>query len=215
MSIFNLEGDQKGITISIIGKRYSGKSWLLVNRILLSEELLMGKFDELILIHPNYQYDIKYHKLDIKQIFTEFNQDLVEMIGEYAQKKYEKNNDYRLCLICDDCIGASDFGKNKKTPLDNLFYNSRHYGLSLIVVSQRIYGLPKSIRTQMDYVILFNTRNGNEYRDIYDSYGSEDKNEWKQLWKYSFKKRNEEERPFILIDTNRGIYYRNFNKLDF
>jgi hypothetical protein len=215
MPIFDFKDERKGITISIVGKRGSGKSYLLTKQILLHKDLLREKYDDIHLIHPNFLYDEKYHDINFTSVNTTFTEELVANICQEVREKYEEDNDYRACLIMDDVIGSMEFGKHKKTPLDECFYNSRHYGLSLIILSQRIYGLPKSIRTQMDYIILFPTRNGSERGDLYKEFGIEDKNEWEKLLKYVFTKRDEEDRPFLIIDANYEIYYRKFNRLDF
>ena len=210
--IFDLSGDTKGITLSIYGKRNSGKSYLLVNKILLSKQLLMGKFDEIYLIHPNYMYDLKYHKIQFTEIYTEFSQELVEYITEKVREKYEENDKYRACLIMDDSVGAEDFkGFNKATPLDKAYYNSRHYGLSLISLSQRFKATDFALRSQLDYVIFFKTRYRAEKKIIEESYGLDDKKKWEEIWRHTF----QEPYDFMMIDTKKDLIYRNFNQIEY
>jgi hypothetical protein len=210
--IFDLSGDSKGITISIYGKRNSGKSYLLVNRLLMSPQLLKGKFDEIYLIHPNVKYDLKYHKIQFTEVYEEFSQVLIEYITEKVRAKYEEDPKYRACLIMDDCVGSGDFkGFNKATPLDKAYYNSRHYGLSLITLSQRFKATDFSLRSQLDYVIFFKTRYRAEKKIIEESYGLDDKKKWEEVWLYTF----QDFYDFMLIDTKKDIIYRNFNRLEY
>ena len=71
MPIFNLQ-EGKGKRIGIFGSSGSGKSYLS-SQLFRSEDLLMGKFSEIFLIHPEYFAESSgenWKQLDIKNIYT-------------------------------------------------------------------------------------------------------------------------------------------------
>ena len=63
--------------------------------------------------------------------------------------------------------------------LDQIAFTSRHYGVSLIEMTQRITSLSTSVRSQLDALIMFREENPLERQNLFRNFGfGENKKEW-------------------------------------
>lgn len=191
----------------IVGKRNSGKTYLLI-QMLISKQLLKGKFDEVIIINPTINYDDKYKVVKFSRVFTEFSTELLDsLIVEFEAKRTEKK-DYKTLLILDDCISQADFKNNLAGhPLNTMAVNGRHWGLSLMILSQKWSAISSYIRAQLDYIILFEFKNQYEIDALYKEYGVGTKEEFKQLLHDVYT----EQHDTLLINNITNTFYKNFN----
>ena len=62
----------------------------------------------------------------------------------------------QMLLIMDDILASPDvqFEKRKASILNKLFSANRHYGISLLIISQKLKGLPKLCRENADFVCI-------------------------------------------------------------
>ena len=66
-------------------------------------------------------------------------------------------------------ITADAAVNNKKTNLlKTLFFQGRHYKVSIILVSQKLKAIPSSLRVNASHLICFNLRNKSEEQDFFD-----------------------------------------------
>lgn len=109
---------------------------------------------------------------------------LKELIKEqdYIIKKYTKNLADKILLVYDDTISFQKFWKSEK--VQQMFFNSRHYNISIIITSQNYKSLPKALRLNMSQQILFFTSNEDELKSIYaENVSSTNFKEFKELYK--------------------------------
>jgi len=190
----------------IVGKRNRGKSHLLL-KMLLNKKLLKDKFDEVILINPTYRYDHKYHVIKFTEVFEEFSIELLENL----LVKFQENEEGKILLILDDCISENDFKSNQSDhPLNRLAVNGRHWGVSLIILSQKYNAISSYVRAQLDYVILFETSNHYELKTLYEEYGTGSFKEFEELLKYVYTKPHD----FLVIDNIKNEMLKNFLPID-
>jgi len=191
----------------IIGKRNSGKSYLLI-QMLLSKDCFKGKFDEVIIINPTINYDEKYKVIKFSRIFTEFSLELIESLINEFEEKRKQNPKYNVLLILDDCISQADFKNNLAThPLNTMAVNGRHWGLSLVILSQKWSAISSYIRAQLDYIILFEFKNHYELEVLYKEYGTGTKDEFRRFFEEIYTERHDT----LLINNITNKYYKNFN----
>jgi hypothetical protein len=191
----------------IVGRRNRGKSHLLL-KMLLNKKLLKDKFDEVILINPTYRYDEKYHVIKFTEVFEEFSIELLENLLIKFQENEEKS---KILLILDDCISENEFKSNQSDhPLNRLAVNGRHWGVSLIILSQKYNAISSYIRAQLDYVILFETSNHYELKSIYEEYGNGSIKEFEELMKRVYIKKHD----FLVIDSINNQMLKNFLPID-
>lgn len=201
--LFN--NDNGGFVAGVIGKRSSGKSYLTI-QLLISESGFKNKFDEIYLICPTLKYDKKWNFVDIpsNRKYTNFSQELMDTLFKHMEKKHFRNPSLRFLIILDDCIGSHQFNKRTNySALNKFAFLSRHVGGSLLVVSQKYRAIPHQIRSQFEYVILFDTKNHYEYKTIEEEIGIGNKEYWQNTWNNIFQKKHD----WMLIDvSNNGIY---------
>ena len=209
--LFSLDG--KGFTILVNGKRGSGKGWIINNILLKHKEILRSRFNEIIIIHPNFHNDDNYKTLKIQEdkVFTYFNMMLIEELHQYARDQYAKNNKHRILFIMDDILGAREINHNKNNPLNEMIYLSRNIGVSMLFVSQEFKGLNCGIRKNLDYVILFKNGNRLERENIEKEFNMiGDKKEWEAFINANLPLNHD----FLLIDTiNERIFNKEFKKI--
>lgn len=151
----------------IVGKRNRGKSYLLL-KMLTNKQLLMNKFDRVILINPTYEYDTKYHTVKFSEVHTNFSIEILEKLLE----EFQENTEDKILLILDDCISEAEFKSHQSDhPLNRLAVNGRHWGVSLMILSQKYNAISPYVRAQLDYIIIFETKNHAELKALYDEFG--------------------------------------------
>jgi hypothetical protein len=204
--------DERSMRLGIFGTTGRGKTYLACKML---RHMLKDKFDEIYLIHPEFQGEKKnagkWDTLEITQVFEFFTQELVHQLVEHCKKTCldlrKKGDDFRMLIILDDCVSDDQFTNKQRSELGKAFTNSRKYGLSLMILSQKITLIPQQIHSQLNYVILFDTGFAKESKSIYDSYGLHDRKKWYRLCDFIFKDIHDT----MLIDVDYKRYYKNFN----
>lgn len=196
---------QKGFLAYIVGRRGMGKSYLLI-QMLLHDKLLKHKFDEVYLVNPNYDYDAKYHVVKFTEVFTEYDNDEMYALID----KFKEDSDKKRLIIFDDCIAEHEFKKiTNEHPMNEMAVNGRHWGVSMIMLSQKYNAISPTIRAQLDYLIMFSIKNHAELDTIYKEFGIGSKTEFYDLMQTAY----EEPHDTVMINNIDGQYYQNFNPL--
>lgn len=151
--------ENKGPVIVLIGRRDTGKSFLVKDLLYYHQDIPIGTvisgteagngfFAEHIpklFIHDEYQTAIienilKRQRTVLKQIKKEM-------------EAYKKTTiDPRAFVILDDCLYDSKWTKDKMMRL--LFMNGRHWKIMLVITMQYPLGIPPNLRTNIDYVFI-------------------------------------------------------------
>jgi hypothetical protein len=151
--------ENKGPVVVLIGRRDTGKSFLVrdllyyhqdipIGTVISGTEAGNGFFAEHVpklFIHDEYNSAIienilKRQKTVLKQIRKEM-------------EAYKRTNiDPRAFVILDDCLYDNKWTKDKLMRL--LFMNGRHWKIMLIITMQYPLGIPPNLRTNIDYVFI-------------------------------------------------------------
>ena len=151
--------ENKGPVVVLIGRRDTGKSYLVRDLLFYHQDIPIGTVISgteagngfysnhvpKLFIHDEYNTAIienilKRQKTVLKQIKKE-------------QETYKKSNiDPRTFVILDDCLYDSSWTKDKMMRL--LFMNGRHWKVMLIITMQYPLGIPPNLRTNIDYVFI-------------------------------------------------------------
>ena len=83
---------------------------------------------------------------------------------------YGKSLANNILLIYDDTISNKKFW-NSET-VQQMFFNSRHYKISIIITSQNYKSLPKALRLNMSQMLLYFTANQDELKAIFSENSS-------------------------------------------
>ena len=151
--------ENKGPVIVLIGRRDTGKSYLVRDVLYYHQDIPIGtvisgteagngfysKHVPRLFIHDEYNTAIvenilKRQKTVLKQVKRE--------IEAYKRSKL----DPRAFVILDDCLYDNGWTKDKMMRL--LFMNGRHWKIMLVITMQYPLGIPPNLRTNIDYVFI-------------------------------------------------------------
>ena len=151
--------ENKGPVVVLIGRRDTGKSFLVRDLLYYHQDIPIGTVISgteagngffsahvpKLFIHDEYKTAIienilKRQKTVMKQMKKEMD-------------AYKKTNiDPRAFVILDDCLYDNKWTKDKMMRL--LFMNGRHWKVMLIITMQYPLGIPPNLRTNIDYVFI-------------------------------------------------------------
>ena len=167
--------ENKGPVVVLIGKRDTGKSFLVRDLLFYQQEIpigtvisgteegngFYGKMVPRLFIHNEYNTAIIENIL--KRQRTVLKQVKVEM------EAYKRSNiDPRAFVILDDCLYDNTWARDKMMRL--LFMNGRHWKIMLVITMQYPLGIPPTLRTNIDYVFILRENYIANRKRIYENY---------------------------------------------
>ena len=167
--------DSKGPVIFLLGRRDTGKSFLVRDLLYYHQDIPIGT-----VISGTEEGNGFYGKMVPKLfIHNEYNTAIIENILKRQRsvlkqikkemETYKKSNiDPRTFVIMDDCLYDNTWSRDKIMRL--LFLNGRHWKVILIVTMQYPLGVPPTLRTNIDYVFLLREPYIANRKRIYENY---------------------------------------------
>ena len=167
--------DSKGPVIFLLGRRDTGKSFLVRDLLYYHQDIPIGT-----VISGTEEGNGFYGKMVPKLfIHNEYNTAIIENILKRQRsvlkqikkemETYKKSNiDPRTFVIMDDCLYDNAWSRDKIMRL--LFLNGRHWKVILIVTMQYPLGVPPTLRTNIDYVFILRDNYIANRKRIYENY---------------------------------------------
>jgi hypothetical protein len=167
--------ESKGPVVVLIGRRDTGKSFLVRDLLYYHQDIPIGT-----VISGTEEGNGFYGKLVPKLfIHNEYNTAIIENIlkrqrSVLKQIKKEMDTfrrstiDPRTFVILDDCLYDATWSKDKMMRL--LFMNGRHWKVMLIITMQYPLGVPPALRTNIDYVFILREPYIANRKRIFDNY---------------------------------------------
>jgi hypothetical protein len=167
--------EAKGPVIVLIGRRDTGKSFLVRDLLYHHQDIpigtvisgteesnsFYGSMVPKLFIHGEYSSAIienilKRQRCVLKQVKKEI-------------ETYKKSNiDPRTFVILDDCLYDNTWARDKLMRL--LFMNGRHWKVMLVITMQYPLGIPPQLRTNIDYVFILREPYIANRKRIYENY---------------------------------------------
>ena len=167
--------ENKGPVIVLIGRRDTGKSFLVQDLMFHHQDIPIGTVISgteagngffaahvpKLFIHDAYNTAIienilKRQKAVLKQVKKEMD-------------TYKKSSiDPRTFVVLDDCLYDNKWTKDVMMRL--LFMNGRHWKVMLVITMQYPLGIPPNLRTNIDYVFILREPYIANRKRIYDNY---------------------------------------------
>jgi hypothetical protein len=167
--------DSKGPVVCLIGRRDSGKSFLVKDLLYYHQDIpigtviagteegngFYGKMVPKLFIHNEYKTEIIENVLKRqRQVMKQINKEL---------ETFKKSNiDPRAFVILDDCLYDNSWSRDKMMRL--LFLNGRHWKVMLVLTMQYPLGIPPTLRTNIDYVFILREPYIANRKRIYENY---------------------------------------------
>jgi hypothetical protein len=167
--------ENKGPVVVLIGKRDTGKSFLVRDLLYYQQEIPIGT-----VISGTEEGNGFYGKMVPKLfIHNEYNSAIIENILKRQRtvlkqikkemETYKRSTiDPRAFVILDDCLYDNTWSRDKLMRL--LFMNGRHWKVMLVITMQYPLGIPPTLRTNIDYVFILRENYIANRKRIYENY---------------------------------------------
>ena len=167
--------ENKGPVIVLIGRRDTGKSFLVRDLLFYHQDIPIGT------VISGTEAGNGFYAEHVPKLFIheEYNSAIIENILKRQRtvlkqiKKeieiYRKSTiDPRAFVILDDCLFDASWTRDKMMRL--LFMNGRHWKMMLIITMQYPLGIPPNLRTNIDYVFILREPYISNRKRIYENY---------------------------------------------
>jgi len=167
--------ENKGPVVVLIGKRDTGKSFLVRDLLFYHQDIPIGT-----VISGTEEGNGFYEKMVPKLfVHNEYNTAIIENILKRQRtvlkqikkemETYKRTTiDPRAFVILDDCLYDNAWTRDKMMRL--LFMNGRHWKIMLVITMQYPLGIPPTLRTNIDYVFILRENYIANRKRIYENY---------------------------------------------
>ena len=170
-----LKNESKGPVIVLIGRRDTGKSFLVRDLLFHHVDIPIGT------VISGTEAGNGFYSAHVPKLFIhdEYNTGIIENILKRQKavikqvnkqiETYKKSAiDARAFVILDDCLYDNGWARDKMMRL--LFMNGRHWKIMLIITMQYPLGIPPTLRTNIDYVFILREPYIANRKRIYENY---------------------------------------------
>ena len=167
--------ENSGPVIVLIGRRDTGKSYLVRDLLYYHQDIPLGT------VISGTEAGNGFYSEHVPKLFIhdEYNSAIIENILKRQRtvlkeikkevESYRKSSiDPRAFVILDDCLFDATWTKDKVMRL--LFMNGRHWKVILIITMQYPLGIPPNLRTNIDYVFILREPYIANRKRIYENY---------------------------------------------
>ena len=167
--------ENKGPVIVLIGRRDTGKSFLVRDLLYYHQDIPIGT------VISGTEAGNGFYSEHVPKLFIhdEYNSGIIENILKRQRsvlkqvKKemvaYKRTTiDPRTFVILDDCLYDNKWAKDKMMRL--MFMNGRHWKIMLFITMQYPLGVPPNLRTNIDYVFILREPYITNRKRIFENY---------------------------------------------
>mgnify|MGYP006095263277 FL=1 len=167
--------ESKGPVIVLIGKRDTGKSFLVRDLLYYQQDIPIGT------VISGTEEGNGFYSSMVPKLFIhrEYNSSIIENVLQRQKNVLKKMNkekemykrstiDGRTFVILDDCLYDNTWSRDKLMRL--LFMNGRHWKIMVVITMQYPLGMPPTLRTNIDYVFILRENYISNRKRIYDNY---------------------------------------------
>jgi hypothetical protein len=167
--------ENKGPVIVLIGRRDTGKSFLVRDLLFYHQDIPLGTvisgteagngfYSEHV---PKLFIHDEYNSVIIEKILKR-QRTVLKQIKKEVEVYRKSSIDPRAFVILDDCLYDATWTRDKVMRL--LFMNGRHWKMMLIITMQYPLGIPPNLRTNIDYVFILREPYIANRKRIYENY---------------------------------------------
>lgn len=169
--------ENKGPVIVLIGRRDTGKSFLVKDLLYHHQDIPVGLVISGTEIVNNFYSQIvpklfihqKYNTVLIDKILRRQHQ-VVKRFNSEMETYKRATIDPRAFVILDDCLYDASWARDELMRM--LFMNGRHWKVMLIITMQYPLGVPPALRTNIDYVFILREPYQTNRERIWRNYAS-------------------------------------------
>jgi hypothetical protein len=170
-----LKDENKGPVVVLIGRRDTGKSFLVRDLLYHHRDIPIGT------VISGTEAGNGFYSSHVPKLFIhdEYNTSIIENLLKRQKTVIKEVNkqialykkcqiDPRAFVILDDCLYDNGWARDKMMRL--LFMNGRHWKVFLIITMQYPLGIPPTLRTNIDYVFILREPYIANRKRIYENY---------------------------------------------
>lgn len=157
---------QPPFLLNMVAARKSGKTNLLVD-LLTDVNKFSKKFDVIFIWSKSFYNDDKWKKLglDKKYVRNDYNEKELNSMIKNMEKLYEEIK-FNVLLVFDDMIDQKIMNVSRLGAIETVAVRGRHFGCSVVIVSQLYKKLSGPIRVNATNTCVFRIRNNKELKKI-------------------------------------------------
>jgi hypothetical protein len=167
--------ENKGPVVVLIGRRDTGKSFLVRDLLYYHQDIPIGTVisgteagNGFFAAHvPKLFIHDEYNTAIIENILKR-QKTVMKQIKKEMEAYKRTSIDPRAFVILDDCLYDNKWTKDKMMRL--LFMNGRHWKVMLIITMQYPLGIPPNLRTNIDYVFILRENYVSNRKRLYEHY---------------------------------------------
>jgi hypothetical protein len=169
--------ENKGPVIVMIGRRDTGKSFLIQDMLYFHQDIPIGT------VISGTEAGNGFYSAHVPKLFIhdEYSSVLIEnllrrqkaalkQVNDEIKQYGSSRTDPRTFIILDDCLYDQSWTRDKLMRL--LFMNGRHWKVMLIIAMQYPLGVPPVLRTNIDYVFILREPVLTNRKRIWENYAS-------------------------------------------
>ena len=169
--------ENKGPVIVLIGRRDTGKTYLVRDLLYHHQDIPIGT------VISGTEAGNGFYAAHVPKLFIheEYSSALIENIlrrqktvlkqMKKEMETYKRSTiDPRTFVILDDCLYDNSWSRDKLMRL--LFMNGRHWKVMLIITMQYPLGIPPTLRTNIDYVFILREPYATNRKRIWENFAS-------------------------------------------
>jgi hypothetical protein len=169
--------ENKGPVIVMIGRRDTGKSYLVRDLLYFHQDIPIGTVISgteagngfYAGIVPKLFIHEEYNTVLIENILRR-QRAVLKQVNKEIETYRRSTIDPRAFVILDDCLYDQTWTRDKMMRL--LFMNGRHWKVMLIITMQYPLGIPPNLRTNIDYVFILREPYHTNRKRIWENYAS-------------------------------------------
>ncbi len=169
--------ENKGPVVVLIGRRDTGKSYLVrdllyfhqdipIGTVISGTEAVNGFYSGIV---PKLFIHEEYNTVLIENVIRR-QRAVVKQVEKEIEMYRRTTIDPRAFVILDDCLYDQSWTRDKMMRM--LFMNGRHWKTMLIITMQYPLGIPPNLRTNIDYVFILREPYLTNRKRIWENYAS-------------------------------------------
>ena len=172
---FDIKSIKSDKVVVFIGKRETGKSFLVKDMLYYHKDLPLGTVisgtESANTFYGNMIPSLFIHDAFTPQVVANAvkrQRMVIKKINKDKAQFGSSNIDPRAFLILDDCLYDQSWVRDEN--IRNLFMNGRHFKMLFIITMQYALGVPPNLRTNIDYVFILRENLQNNRKRLYEHY---------------------------------------------
>jgi hypothetical protein len=118
---------------------------------------LMEKFNMIVIFSKTIENG-QYNYLNSKLVFDNYNPGVLDTMKKLFFDQKKKGKLFRSLVIFDDCVSGMKYQES----IDNHFYNSRHYNMSIIFLTQKASAASQNWKNNTSLFIIMRSMSHKE-----------------------------------------------------